>query len=136
MTGIAQQGSGATQQAFPPAPARFLQFDIHQELEVLRGKVRRQEGAWKKGIARDPLVDYPDLRASLIYLEPGAQIEEHYNPGRIIVHTVAGHIRMHAAGKSFDLPLGAVLVLDRAVEHDVEALEESVFLLTVVPPGR
>jgi mannose-6-phosphate isomerase-like protein (cupin superfamily) len=33
-----------------------------------------------------------------------------------------GHIQMHAAGNIFDLPTGRVLVLDRAVSHDVEAL--------------
>ena len=38
---------------------------------------------------------------------------------------------LHAANKLFDLPQGKILVLDRAVIHDVEALQESAFLLTV-----
>ncbi len=63
-----------------------------------------------------------------------SRIEEHQNAGRVSVHTVAGHIRMNAGGKSFDLPQGSVLALDRAVRHDVEALEDSAFLLTAVPP--
>jgi hypothetical protein len=41
---------------------------------------------------------------------------------------------MHAADKTFDLPPGRVLVLDRAVPHDVEALVDSAFLLTVAHP--
>jgi len=54
-----------------------------------------------------------------------AEIEGlHREPG-------VGHIRMCALGKVFDLPKGRVLVLDRAVRRDVEALEESAFLLTV-----
>jgi hypothetical protein len=36
--------------------------------------------------------------------------------------------------KLFDLPQGKMLVLDRAVTHDVEAVEESAFLLTVAYP--
>jgi hypothetical protein len=44
------------------------------------------------------------------------------------------HIRMHADGKLFDLPQGKILVLDRAITHDVEAIEESAFLLTVAYP--
>jgi hypothetical protein len=40
---------------------------------------------------------------------------------------------MHADGKLFDLPQGKILVLDR-VTHDVEAIEESAFLLTVAYP--
>jgi flagellar motor switch/type III secretory pathway protein FliN len=34
---------------------------------------------------------------------------------------------MHAAGNIFDLPTGRVLVLDRAVSHDVEALADGAF---------
>jgi hypothetical protein len=41
---------------------------------------------------------------------------------------------MHADGKLFDLPQGKILVLDRAITHDVEAIEERAFLLTVAYP--
>jgi hypothetical protein len=55
------------------------------------------------------------------------RIEVHQNLGRISVRSVAGHIHMRAAGKIFELPTGRVLVLDRAVSHDVEALVDSAF---------
>jgi hypothetical protein len=38
---------------------------------------------------------------------------------------------MHATDKTFDLPKGRVLVLDRALPPNVEALVDSAFLLTV-----
>lgn len=41
---------------------------------------------------------------------------------------------MHAHDRMFDLPMGRLLVLDREVPHDVEAVEDSVFLLTVATP--
>jgi hypothetical protein len=41
---------------------------------------------------------------------------------------------MHILGKIVDLPVGHLLVLDRAVLHDVEAQEESAFLLTIAWP--
>jgi hypothetical protein len=41
---------------------------------------------------------------------------------------------MHADGKLFDLPQSKILVLDRAITHDVEAIEEKAFLLTVAYP--
>jgi quercetin dioxygenase-like cupin family protein len=63
--------------------------------------------------------------------EANTRIPEHYNPGRICVQILFGYIRMHADGKSFDLRRGQCLVLDRAVVHDVESVEESAFLLTV-----
>ncbi|MFB3917124.1 MAG: hypothetical protein ACE14M_10370 [Terriglobales bacterium] len=52
----------------------------------------------------------------------------------ICVQTIFGHIRMQADDKLFDLPQGKMLVLDRAVTQDVEAVEESAFLLTVAYP--
>ncbi len=116
--------------------AKSLDLNLYGEFEALAEKANQEKQEGRPGIARAKLVTYSDLRLTLIYLTPGAQIEEHYNPGRIIVHTVAGHIRMHAAEKVFDLPVGAVLALDRAVPHDVEALEESAVLLTVVPPSE
>jgi hypothetical protein len=41
---------------------------------------------------------------------------------------------MHALDREFDLPQGRLLVLDRGVQHDVEALQDSAFLLTVAWP--
>lgn len=42
---------------------------------------------------------------------------------------------MHADGRVIDLPMGHVLALDGAVPHDVEALEDSAFLLTIAWPS-
>ncbi len=115
---------------------KSLDLNLYGELEALAEKANQEKQGGRPGIARARLVRHSDLQLTLIYLAAGEQIEEHYNPGRIVVHTVAGHIRMHAGGKAFDLPVGAVLALDRAVPHDVEALEESAFLLTVAPPSQ
>ncbi len=110
-----------------PGPA--LAVDLNAEIVRLRNAE-----TLPGGVSRERLVRYPDLRISLNVLKAGTRIEEHHDPGRICVHTVAGHIRMRALGKIFDLPQGQMLVLDRAVRHDVEAVEDSAFLLTSVPP--
>lgn len=109
----------------------ILDFDLINEIELLR-----HADAWQTGTNRKPIVRFPDFRISLTALKAGAKIELHQNPGRISVQTIDGHIRMHAGGRTFDLPRGRVLVLDRSVPHDVEALNDSAFLLTVAPPGE
>jgi hypothetical protein len=38
-------------------------------------------------------------------------------------------------GRDIDLPAGHVLALDRAVPHDVQAVEDSAFLLTIAWPS-
>ncbi len=107
----------------------MLNFDLTKEVEVLH-----HDDAWQTGISRKRLVRFPDFRISLTAMKAGAKIELHHNPGRISVQTVDGHIRMRAGDQIFDLPKGRVLVLDRAVPHDLEALTESAFLLTVAHP--
>lgn len=103
-----------------------VEISLDDEAEALRNTPE-----WLSGISRKRLIEYPDFQMTLRRMKPNTRIAEHYNPGRICVQTVFGHIRMHADGKTFDLLSGHCLVLDRAVVHDVEAVEESAFLLTV-----
>ncbi len=110
-------------------PGRSAGFDLGAELEALKNGEQ-----WETGIARKVLIRYPDFQITLRRMKANTRIPHHYNPGRICVQTVFGHIRMHADDKLFDLPQGKMLVLDRAVTHDVEAVEESAFLLTVAYP--
>jgi len=70
----------------------------------------------------------------LVTLKSGARWSEHKSAGRISVHTVAGHIRMQVQGTLFDLPTGHMLVLDREIIHDVEAVEDSAFVLSIALP--
>ena len=42
--------------------------------------------------------------------------------------------QVRAAGRTLDLPVGSLLALDPGLPHDVQALEESVPLLTIAGP--
>ena len=70
----------------------------------------------------------------LTVLKSNARLHEHKAAGRISVQTIAGHIRMHVESKALDLPADHLLMLERAIAHDVEALEDSAFLLTIAWP--
>jgi len=106
-----------------------LTFDLAQQIRDLR-----QESYWQSGRNSKTLVKYDDFRIVLTALQAKTTIHEHHAAGRISVQTVEGHLRMHAGGKEFDLPAGRVLVLDRAMPHDVVAVEDSAFLLTIAWP--
>jgi len=106
-----------------------IEFEIKKELDELH-----RSPEWATGLARKVLIRYPDFQITLRAMKTNTRIPEHHNLGRICVQTVLGHIRMHAGGKLFDLPRGKALILDRAVTHDVGAVEESAFLLTVALP--
>ncbi len=107
----------------------MLGFNLAAEISALR-----DEPAWASGRNAKTLVKYPDLRIVLTVLKRGAVVREHQAAGRISVQTVAGHLRMQAGEHLCDLPTGSVLVLDRCVAHNVDALEDSAFLLTIAWP--
>ena len=111
--------------------AAYLEFDLARELEQLH-----REPGWSSGQNAKTLVKYDDLRVVLIALKARLRLPGHQTEGRISIQTVAGHIQVRAQGRTFDLPLGRLLALDRGVSHAVEALEESACLLTIAWPGR
>lgn len=111
--------------------APYLEFDITRELEQLQ-----REPGWTSGQNAKTLAKYEDLRIVLTALKAHARIPGHQTEGRISIHTVAGHLKVRAQGRTFDLPAGRLLALDQAVPHDVEALEDSAFLLTIAWPAR
>jgi quercetin dioxygenase-like cupin family protein len=114
--------------------APSLCFDVE-------GEVRRlwHENASRVGRNAKTLVKHDDFRIVLTVLRAGRRIQEHKAAGRISVHTVQGHVRIRArhvpTAELIDLPTGRLLVLDRGVRHDVEAVTDSAFLLTVAWPA-
>jgi quercetin dioxygenase-like cupin family protein len=111
--------------------AAYLEFDLARELEQLH-----REPGWSSGQNAKTLVKYEDFRIVLTALKAHAHLPGHQTEGRISIQTVAGHIQLRAQGRTFDLPTGRLLALDQGLSHDVEALEESAFLLTIAWPGR
>jgi quercetin dioxygenase-like cupin family protein len=107
-----------------------LEFDLIAEIKKLREELLGQSS----GRSARTLVKHPDFRVVLIALKAGAQMHEHHATARISVQTIEGHIRLHLAERTVDLPAGRILALDQCLRHDVEALEDSAFLLTAAWP--
>jgi quercetin dioxygenase-like cupin family protein len=106
----------------------------------LEGEVKRlwQEDASRAGRNAKTLVKHDDFRVVLTVLRAGRRIQEHAAAGRISIQTVQGHVRIRTrhvpTAELLDLPAGQLLVLDRGVRHDVEAVDDSAFLLTIAWP--
>lgn len=109
----------------------LLQFDIGDEIAQLR-----QEDSWLRGTGRSSktLVKHHDLRIVLISMKANTHMHEHKATARISIQTISGHVRLSLPEQTVDLPAGQLLVLDQCLPHDVEALEDSVFLLTLSWP--
>jgi quercetin dioxygenase-like cupin family protein len=122
-------GQSVALRAAEPLQSPILSFDLNEEIKGLR-----EEDAWQAGRNSKTMVKHPDFRVVLTVLKSGTRLQEHKAAGRISVQAVAGRIRMHVQDEVFDLPAGRLLALERAVPHDVEALEDSAFLLSIAWP--
>lgn len=123
---LKQVGESVAHRAAESLQGAVLSFDLDGEIKRLR-----EENGWQAGRNSKTLVKHPDFRVVLTVLKSGTRLQEHKAAGRISVQAVTGRIRMHVQGEVFDLPAGHLLALDQAVPHDVEALEDSAFLLTI-----
>ena len=118
----------------PHTPAMdnpLMEFDLPAEIHRLHA-----ETTWNTGQNARTLIKYDDFRVVLIALAAKARMPEHKANGRVSIHVLSGHIQLKASGRTFNLRSGGLLALDQGVSHDVQALEESAFLLTIAWPGR
>jgi quercetin dioxygenase-like cupin family protein len=109
-----------------------LQCDLAAEIESLH-----KEDAWlqETGPSSKTLVKHADLRIVLLAMRKKMCMHEHRTAARISVQTLAGYIRLKLSDRTIELRAGQLLVLDQCVPHDVEAEEDSAFLLTLSWPG-
>jgi quercetin dioxygenase-like cupin family protein len=109
---------------------RLAQFDLHQEIADAE-----QKKPWQSGHFAKTLFKKHDLRVVLITMENAAKMKEHHADGTISVHVLKGQIRFSVHGKPHDLKSGNLLTLGASIKHEVEALEDSAFLLTISWPS-
>ena len=74
------------------------------------------------------------LRQTVIALAAGGLLTEHRNSDEATVQVLRGRVRMHSDGNCWEGRAGDLLFVPQAA-HDVEALEDSAFLLTVTKLG-
>lgn len=102
-------------------------FDLYSELHQLHEKSNYGGG----GPVGRTLVKEPDLRIVLLALPTGGRIEKHHASGPISIHVLEGRLRLRLPEASVELTSGQLLAIEPDIPHDVEATEESAFLLTL-----
>ena len=109
------------------AMAQGISFD----LGAVDSELRAEDAYQREGHTARTLVRSPDLRIVLVVMKAGARIAEHRANETVSVHTLSGHVRLGLPDKAADLVAGQLLVLERGQRHDVEAIRDSAFLLTL-----
>ncbi len=125
-----QPGSGKSNlNRLPYLAEPVLRFDLDQEMQELR-----REDSWERETGRSSktLAKYPDFRIVLVCMKAGSHMNDHKAEARISIQALRGKVLLHVPDrKPMELSTGQLLTLDCGMHHDVEAVEESAFLLTV-----
>ena len=110
-----------------PVSGTALTFNLAAEAAALV-----EEPTWRAhGHNAKTLVKHPDFRVVLIALKAGARMSEHKTDHCVTIHALEGRLRLHLPGRPLDLAQGELLALEQTVLHDIEALDDSVFVLSL-----
>jgi quercetin dioxygenase-like cupin family protein len=109
---------------------RQAQFDLLSEIAD-----SEQKKPWPSGHFAKTLFKKHDFRIVLIAMEAAAKMKEHHADGTISLQVLKGNVRLNVHGHSHDLHVGNLFTLAASIRHDVEAVEDSAFLLTISWPG-
>jgi len=124
--------STSTLNRLPHLAKSLLRFSLADELRRLR-----EEDSWTRGSGRSSktLAKYPDFRIVLVLMKSGSEMKEHHADARISIQTIKGRVRLQLPDQVLELGGGELMCLESGIAHDLKALEESAFLITVSWPG-
>lgn len=112
--------------------APLVSIDLPRFMEQIKN-----EPAWFNGVRNAITVFKSDhLRLVLIALHSGAELPTHTANGMISVQVLEGRIKFGTEEELVELQKGQMVALHTGIPHRVLAIEESMFLLTMVPSPR
>ena len=115
-----------------PQGSRILDATlVDMDLNVLTEQVRNEQ-VWKDN-DRNALTVFKSngMRIVLIALHKGAQMDTHTADGMISVQVLEGKMSFTTGERSIEMGKGQMLALHKGVPHQVLAMEETIFLLTL-----
>jgi quercetin dioxygenase-like cupin family protein len=110
-----------------PLKRPFLTLDLAEEAAELR----REAGWQATGHSAKTLAKHAGMTIVLVAMKRDTRMKEHSADGATSIQVLSGHIQLHVGTETVDLPVGSLLALDRGLRHDVEALADSAFVLSV-----
>jgi quercetin dioxygenase-like cupin family protein len=110
--------------------APLLSLSLDKEIKKLK-----KESAWINGDRNAvTLQKNSSLRVVLISMRKGASLLEHKVEGPITLLVLSGRINFLAKKESVKIKANELVVLEKTIPHDVRAIEDSTFLLTIIQP--
>lgn len=123
--------TGSSERPAQQLTGPMLHFDLADEIAALH-----QETSWQQGDRNSKtLVKEGDFRAVLTAMRSGARLARHESAARFTLQVIQGSLTVAIEGQTLTLAPGHVLALNHDVPHDVTALTDCAFLLTLVWPS-
>lgn len=108
--------------------ASLLTFNLEERLGQLKSE-QQWQAEDRNAIT---LIKTANLCVILLALHKGARLDEHQLEGPSTLTVIAGAIRYSVGDQHYDLRAHALATLYADIPHELEALEESSALLTIV----
>jgi quercetin dioxygenase-like cupin family protein len=110
-----------------PVAVPLLHVQFSQQLERLK-----QEPTWRTSRRNAITLNQERaLRLVLMLLGQGTKMPEHQAAGPLTLQVLSGSVALRTGGRTAEIRAGELIALEAAIEHEVEALEESACLLTL-----
>jgi quercetin dioxygenase-like cupin family protein len=108
----------------------LLFFALEEEIEQLK-----KDPEWRSRHSNAmTLLKTPPLSVVLVVLQKGATLREHHTDSPITLFVLSGKISFGVGDEKRHVETNGLVTLQKAIPHEVEALEDSAFLLTIVQP--
>lgn len=100
--------------------------------QTLIGNLRDLSPMPSSGLGHATALTHPDMRVVVLTFSAGHLLKEHKAPFPLLMQALDGELLVRAAGQETRLVPGAILRMDAALPHEVEAVGESRLMLTLV----
>ncbi|RAQ96891.1 cupin domain-containing protein [Thermogemmatispora tikiterensis] len=105
----------------PEAASHFRVFDLASSATFRR-----------EGPAVRVLWESTTARLLLLALQEGQQLDEHRTSYQAFIQVISGHLIFKLEHERISMRAGTLLHLEPRVAHSVEALQDSLFLITLI----
>lgn len=103
-----------------------LHFDLLYEPRELR-----REAFWSRGRNAKTLAKHGDIRVVLTVIKAGEELQQHHAHGTVLIQLLQGRVKASVLDQILELSPGHLVVLDPNLPHNLQAVEDSVVLLTI-----
>jgi quercetin dioxygenase-like cupin family protein len=104
---------------------------VEIDLAAADRELRAEEAYQRDGHTARTLIREPAVRIVLIVMRAGAKIAQHRTQDTASISAITGTVRFGLPARTMELSPGRLLVIPPGLAHDVEAVGDSAFLLTL-----